>query len=57
MQSDFVYENINIQGRALFSMGFFFSGGRERTRGRGGRGGYKCPSSDDGRVGNKEEIN
>lgn len=27
VQSDFVYENINIQGRALFSMGFFFSGG------------------------------
>lgn len=23
----------------------------------GGRGGYKCPSSDDGRVGNSEEIN
>ena len=57
MQSDFVYENINIQGRTLFSMGFFFFGGRERTRGRGGRGGYKCPSSDDGRVGNSEEIN
>lgn len=54
MQSDFVYENINIQGRALFSMGFFFSGG---GKGLEAAGGYKCPSSDDGRVGNSEEIN
>ena len=56
MQSDFVYENINIQGRALFSMGFFFGGGKG-LEAAGEGGGYKCPSSDDGRVGNSEEIN